>query len=83
MMTSGTVSFEETLFKRYNMYVWEEKQHKEKLRTVLEELIGCKDEDEIELIEEKIEGLEEEVEFLQGKQKDITVEILRDVRYGH
>ena len=65
------------------MHVWQEKQHKEKLRTVLEELIGCKNEDEIELIEGKIEGLEEEIEFFQGKQKDITEEILRDVRYGH
>ena len=69
--------------KRYDTYVWEEKQHKEKLRTVLEQLIECKNEDEIELIEEKIEGLEEEIEFLQGKQKDITEEILRDVQYGH
>ena len=37
------------------MYIWDEKQHKEKLRVALEELITCKNKDEMELlIEEKI-----------------------------
>ena len=50
----------------YDMYIWDEKQHKEKLRVALEELITCKNEDEMELlIEEKIEGLEEEINLVR------------------
>ena len=83
-MTSETVNPGETLLERYDLYVWEEKQCKEKLRVVLEKLMRCRKEDEMELIiKEKIEGLEEEIEFLQSKQKDITEKILCYARYGH
>ena len=72
-MTSGT-NPRETLLERYDLYVWEEKQCKEKLRKVLEKLMRCKNEDEMELIiEEKIEGLEKEIEFLQSKQIETKI----------
>ena len=83
-MTSVTANPRETLLERYDLYVWEEKQCKEKLKIVLEKLMRCKNEDEMELIiEEKIEGLEEEIELLQSKQKNIAEKILRYARYGH
>ena len=72
------------LLNSYDMYIWDEKQHKEKLRVALEELITCKNEDEMELlIEEKIEGLEEEIKFGQSKQREITEKITGFVRYEH
>ena len=72
------------LFDRYDVYVREERDYKEKLKVALKELVGCKNEDEMELlIEGKIEGLEEETVFLQDQQKEITEKILSYARYGH
>ena len=72
------------LFDRYDMYVREERDYKEKLKVALKEFVGCKNEDEMELLTEgKIEGLEEEIVFLQNQQKEITERILSYARYGH
>ena len=65
------------------IYIFEEQRYKVKLGEILKELLECQDEDEMELLEKKIEDAEEWIGFLQHKQKEIVEKIMRDVRYGY
>ena len=55
----------------------------EQLRKVLEELTRFDNEDEQEIVVERIEELEEEMEYLQNTLRELTSRIIRYVQYGY
>ena len=65
------------------VHISEEQYYMEQLRKVLEELTRFDNEDEQEIVVERIEELEEEMEYLQNTLRELTSRIIRYVQYGY
>ena len=65
------------------VHISEEQYYMEQLRKVLEDLTRFDNEDEQEIVVERIEELEEEMEYLQNTLRELTSRIIRYVQYGY
>lgn len=79
-MASGNP--QQRLLDKYGINVWEEWNHQRKLREILEDVVKCEDDDELEILESKIEDMKNNVRYFQIMQNEIIEKVFNGVRWG-